>query len=190
MYNNVVLVTQPMGNEHPAWTGETATPSLVYPACPVTTLQKALYASTTVGTVHGDRVWGPEWRLPGCAQSSPGFMPPFSFFFLCNATISLSLLNSPTEGTMLSHALLCWLVGLWCSQQERVSCKDSGREGLISLNILSGFGGTGTRASSLLCSRPTLLCQKTHKGSHSVQSSHLAIPPECFWQIVFHHQGK
>lgn len=129
MYSNVVLVTQPMGNEHPAWTGETATPSLVYPACPVTTLQKALYASTTVGTVHGDRVWGPEWHLPGCAQSSPGFMPPFSFFFLCNATISLSLLNSPTEGTMLSQGsslLVSWYVVFTAGEGQLQGLREGG----------------------------------------------------------------
>lgn len=79
MYSNVVLVTQPMGNEHPAWTGETATPSLVYPACPVTTLQKALYASTTVGTVHGDRVWGPE--SPGVCSEQPRLHAPFLLLF-------------------------------------------------------------------------------------------------------------
>lgn len=67
--------------------------------------------------------------LPGCAQSSPGFMPPFSFFFLCNATISLSLLNSPTEGTMLSQGsslLVSWYVVFTAGEGQLQGLQEGG----------------------------------------------------------------
>lgn len=54
----------------------------------------------------------------------------------------------PKQKAPCSHKdLRWWLVGLWFLQQERGIWKDSGKEGLISLNIPSRFGDTRTRVS-------------------------------------------